>query len=144
MLLFIGDGPVREEVLDAARAAGVLEHVIFTGMMPHALVPEHLALLDIAVIPFSNAHGSPMKLMEFMVMGLPVIAPDLAPIREVVEDHRTGRIFRRDDMDDMRRVLTEMLAEPEDMQRIGRNAKDYVLANLTWRAHAQKCIHALG
>jgi glycosyltransferase involved in cell wall biosynthesis len=141
--LFIGDGPVRADVMAAARAAGVEDRVRFTGMVPHALIPSHLALLDIAVIPFSNVHGSPMKLMEFMAMGLPVIAPDLPPIREVLEDKRTGRMFRTDDMDDMRRVLTEMLENPEDSLALGRNARDHVLANLTWDAHARQCIDEL-
>ncbi len=141
--LFIGDGPVRPEVMAAARAAGIEERVIFTGMIPHAMVPSHLALLDLAVIPFSNIHGSPMKLMEFMAMALPVIAPDLPPIREVIDDRRTGRIFRNGDMDDMRKVLLEMLADAEACRGMGQHARTHVLSNLTWAAHARHCLDAL-
>ena len=141
--LFIGDGPVREEVLEAARRAGIEGRVRFTGMLPHALVPAHLALLDVAVIPFSNIHGSPMKLMEFMAMGLPVTAPDLPPIREVLEDGKTGVIFPRDDMEAMRGRLDALLADPEGARELGRRARDHVLASLTWTGHARRVLDAL-
>jgi glycosyltransferase involved in cell wall biosynthesis len=141
--LFIGDGPVRAEVMEAARRVGVEDRVTFTGMVPHVLVPAHLALLEVAVIPSSNEHCSPMKLMEFMAMGLPVVAPDLSNIREVLEDGRTGRLFRPGDMDDMRRHLMEVLDDREAGRAMGRRARDYILNNLTWTSHARKVLEAL-
>ncbi len=141
--LFIGDGPVRPDVMEAARVAGVEDRVIFTGMLPHAAVPEHLSILDVAVIPRSNEHCSPMKLMEFMAAGLPVVAPDLANIREVLQDGRTGLLFRPGDMDDLRRRLAEVLDDRGSAYAMGRRARDYVLANLTWKGHARKVLEAL-
>jgi glycosyltransferase involved in cell wall biosynthesis len=141
--LFIGDGPVRPEVMQAARAAGVEDRVRFTGMLPHARVPKHLALLDVAVIPSLNEHCSPMKLMEFMAMGLPVVAPDLPNIREVLEDGRTGRLFRAGDMDDLRRRLAEVLGDQKAARAMGLRAREYVLANLTWSGHVRKVLDAL-
>lgn len=141
--LFIGDGPVRAEVQEAAKAAGIEGRVHFTGMIPHALVPAHLAALDMAVIPFSNIHGSPMKLMEFMAMGLPVVAPDLPPIREVLVDGRTGSIFPRDDMTAMRDRLDALLKDREAAREMGRRARDHVLAQLTWTGHARHALAAL-
>ncbi len=141
--LFIGDGPVRPEVLKAAREKGLEGRVTFTGMLPHSMVPEHLALLDVAVIPSCTEHCSPMKLMEFMAMGLPVVAPDLPNICEVLEDGRTGRLFRPGDMDDMCCRLTEVLADREAARAMGRRARDHVHADLTWTSHARKVLEAL-
>jgi glycosyltransferase involved in cell wall biosynthesis len=84
-----------------------------------------------------------MKLMEFMAMGLPVVAPDLPNIREVLEDGRTGRLFRPGDMDDMRRHLMEVLDDREAARAMGRRARDYILNNLTWTSHARKVLNAL-
>ena len=141
--LFVGDGPVRPEVMEAARAAGVEDRVTFTGMVPHARVPEHLALLDVAVIPALNEHCSPMKLMEFMAMGLPVVAPDLPNIREVLEDGRTGRLFRPEDMDDLRRTLADVLGDRDASRAMGRRARAFILADLTWSGHARRVLDAI-
>ena len=142
-LLFIGDGPVRGEVMEVARTVGVEDRVTFTGMVPHARVPEYLSLLDIAVIPSAAAHASPMKLMEFMAMGLPVVAPGQPNIAEVLEDRRTGRTFRPEDMEDLRRCLTELLDDPRDARAMGQRALDHVRAHLTWDHHARKVLEAL-
>jgi glycosyltransferase involved in cell wall biosynthesis len=142
--LFIGDGPVKGEVLEAARASGVEDRTVFTGMVPLAQIPELLALLDVAVISSSNLHGSPMKLMEFMAMNRPVVAPDLSPIREVVEDGHTGRLFRFGDMDDMRRLVVELLEDREAAQEMGRRAREFVLTHLTWTEHARTVLETLG
>jgi glycosyltransferase involved in cell wall biosynthesis len=141
--LFIGDGPVKPDVIEAGRSSGVGDRVTFTGMVPHDLVPVHLSLLDIAVVPSSNEHCSPMKLIEFMAMGLPVVAPDLPNIREVLEDGRTGLLFRAGDMDDMRRRLAEVLSDREAARAMGGRARDHVLAHLTWDGHARSVLEAL-
>jgi glycosyltransferase involved in cell wall biosynthesis len=141
--LFIGDGPVREEVLAAAQNAGIRDRVHFTGMLPHALVPSYLATLDIAVIPFSNIHGSPMKLMEFMAMSLPVVAPDLPPIHEVLENEITGIIFPRDDMKAMHDRLKDLIDDLNSAQHLGQRGRQHVLKHFTWTSHAHSVLNAL-
>jgi glycosyltransferase involved in cell wall biosynthesis len=143
-VLFIGDGPTREATLAAARAQGLEDQVRFTGMLPHEAVPDHLELLDVAIIPRSNIHGSPMKLMEFMAMRLPVVAPALPPILEVLRDDETGFVFPSDDMPAMVRALERCFADPERLQRVGRNAQEYVARHLTWDAHALLVLERLG
>ena len=142
-VLFIGDGPTRQETLAVAQQHGLADRVRFTGMVAHAAVPDHLELLDVAVIPYSNIHGSPMKLMEFMAMQLPVIAPALPPILEVLQDGETGFVFAYDDMAAMVRALERCLADPALMQRVGRNAQAHVAAHLTWDAHARVVLQRL-
>lgn len=142
-VLFIGDGPTRQDTLDVARANGLQDRVLFTGMLPHTAVPDHLELLDVAIIPYSNIHGSPMKLMEFMAMRLPVVAPALPPVLEVLQDGKTGFVFPRDDIAAMVRKLEACLADPELMARVGDSARAHVLAHLTWDAHARQILAKL-
>lgn len=141
VLLFVGDGPVRSEVLAAADAADIGGQVIFTGFVPHCEIPSYLAAFDIAVIPNSNVHGSPMKLTEFMAMGLPVLAPDLPPIREIlVNDGELGCLFPRYDMDALGRKLAALLDDMENSFAIGRRARAFVLNHLTWQNHAENVL----
>jgi glycosyltransferase involved in cell wall biosynthesis len=141
--LFIGDGPVRAEVLESAGRLGVEDRVRFTGMIPLGEVADHLELLDVGVIPFSNVHGSPMKLMEFMAMGLPAVAPDLPPIREVVEDGVTARVFPFGNMEAMASCLRQLLEDPSLRREIGGRAKERVSRELTWRGHAESVLRHL-
>ncbi len=144
VVLFIGDGPTRAETMAVARAQGLAENVHFTGMLPHAAVPDYLELLDVAIIPNSNIHGSPMKLMEFMAMRLPVVAPALPPILEVLRDGETGFVFPHGDMPAMVAALQRCLSDPQHMARVGIDAQAYVARHLTWDAHARVVLQRLG
>jgi glycosyltransferase involved in cell wall biosynthesis len=117
--------------------------VHFTGLVDARFVPDYLAAIDIAMIPACATHASPMKLVEFMALGLPVIAPDQANIREILTNGINGRLFTPADPESLRRCLLELLSNPTESDQIGRNAKEYVLANLTWDKHARTVLEAL-
>ena len=143
-VLFIGDGPTRDETLAVAAQHGIAERVRFTGMVHHTAVPGYLDLLDLAIIPFSNIHGSPMKLMEFMAMGLPVLAPALQPVLGVVQDGETGFVFPCDDMPAMVSAMASCFDQPELMARVGQQAKSYAASHLTWDVHARTILQHMG
>lgn len=143
-LLFVGDGPVREGLLARAAELGLGERVGFTGMVPLSAVPEHLSVLDIAVIPSAAPHASPMKLMEYMAMGLPIVAPDLPSIRAAVPGDGLARIFPAGDMAAMKSRLLDMLDRPEEARSLGRAARERVFAELTWTRHAELVLASVG
>jgi glycosyltransferase involved in cell wall biosynthesis len=142
--LFIGDGPVRESVCAKAEALGIADRVHFTGMVPITKVPEYLAAVDIAVIPTAAQHASPMKLMEYMGAGLPIVAPDLPSIRAALEGEEMAAIFPAGDMGGMRRMLLALVDNPDLARSLGERAKDHVMAELTWTRHAEKVLVRLG
>lgn len=141
---FVGDGPARADVMAAAERLGVASRVRFTGMLPIDAVPDLLAALDIAVVPSAAAHASPMKLIEYMAMGLPILAPDLPSIRAAVDDGKTGRLFPAGDMAALRETALALLADPEGAKALGRRARERVFAELTWDHHAGKVLELLG
>src|SRR5581483_10112486 len=51
----------------------ILDHVTFTGRVPYAEAPLHLALADVAVSPKRSASEANGKLLNYMAMGLPTI-----------------------------------------------------------------------
>lgn len=142
--LFVGDGPARAETEAAAERLGIAARVRFTGMQPIDAVPDLLAALDIAVVPSAAAHASPMKLIEYMAMGLPVVAPDLPSIRAAIEDGRTGRLFPAGDMAAMRATALALLDDPRAAEALGRAAREHVFAELTWDRHAARTLELLG
>jgi len=99
--MFIGDGPLGPQLADQARDLGVDGRVLFTGAVPRDQMDDHLALLDAAVLPHSNRFGSPVVLFEFMAQGLPIVAPRLDPITDVLRDGITGMLFEPLDLGQM-------------------------------------------
>ncbi|HKP97243.1 MAG TPA: glycosyltransferase family 4 protein [Fibrobacteria bacterium] len=142
--LFVGDGPARADVMAKAEALGVADRVHFTGMLPIDAVPGYLAVFDIAVIPKAAAHASPMKLIEYMAMGLPIVAPDLPSVRAALMDGSMGRIFPAGNMSAMKDAILDLMADRESARALGLKARAHVFAELTWDRHAGEILAILG
>ena len=138
--LFIGDGPVRKEILELAEKLGIQKRVIITGMVPIADVPEYLASLDIAVIPMAAQHASPMKLMEYMGMALPIVAPALESIQEVIQGKDLVEIFSEKNYEGMRGKILKLIENPKAAKDLGLRAQQHIFSTLTWTIHAEKIL----
>lgn len=131
-LLLIGDGPMAEALRAQVSGLGLGAVVIMTGAVPRAVVASYVDAIDIGVLPASNQFGSPIALFEMMGLGKAVIAPDLAPIRDVVVADDTGIIVPPGDRDAMTAALERLLAHPEQRRAIGERARDRVREHHTW------------
>ena len=87
-LHIFGSGPLREELLETARQAGVEDRVHLRGYVPGSLRDE-LASMDAYVMP-SHAEGSSLALIEAMALGLPVLASRVSGNVEVVGSSGDG------------------------------------------------------
>ena len=91
-LVLVGDGPDRAAMQSRIVAAGVGSHVKLLGRLPEERTLEEIARSDILVLA-SFMEGLPVVLMEAMALGVPVIAPVVAGIPELVEHDETGLLF---------------------------------------------------
>jgi glycosyltransferase involved in cell wall biosynthesis len=138
--VFIGDGPERGA---AERAARGLPGFVFTGALPHDRLPAALAAADIGVAPFDpTRHGalrlgfywSPLKVFEYMAAGLPVVAPALPRLRQLVEHEREGLLYDPEEPRALDRAL-QALADEATRRRLGAAARARVVADFSWDAH---------
>ena len=69
-----------------ARRLGLNGHVTFTGQVPYQQAPSLLGLGDVAVAPKISATEGSGKLLNYMAMGLPIVAFDVPVSREYLGD----------------------------------------------------------
>jgi glycosyltransferase involved in cell wall biosynthesis len=69
---------------DARNHPPVPGNVCFLGLKPQRLLPSYLASTDVGMVPFvvsATTHAvSPLKVFEYLAMGVPVAAPPLQPL----------------------------------------------------------------
>ncbi len=136
-LLLLGDGKLRDTLVDQARRLGVCERIIFTGAVSHDEVPAYLGAMDIAVVPHSNAYRSPIKLFEFMARACAVVAPRVEPVEMVIRHEENGLLFDPKSHTDMRMQLARLACDPELRARLGEQAREDVREHHTWRCNAE-------
>lgn len=91
-LVLVGDGPDREAIERKIDALGMGGHVVMRGRLSEPDTLASIAESD-ALVLASFMEGLPVVLMEAMALGLPVIAPRVAGVPELVEDGVHGLLF---------------------------------------------------
>ena len=107
----VGGGPFRDEIEDAARRAGVAEHVHLLGERPPAEVRALLTEADVFCLP-SFAEGLPVAMMEAMAIGTPVATTFISGIPELAVDGRTAAVVPAGDAEAFADGVERLLADP--------------------------------
>jgi glycosyltransferase involved in cell wall biosynthesis len=142
VLVFVGDGPHRESILAEAKRLGIADALRITGQVSHPEVRDWLGIADAAVIPFSNQYRSPVKLFEYMALGLPIAAPRTPPIESVLTDGKDGILFDPE-REELPAALIRLLTDRARAARLGAAAKRKVFEQFTWRHHAEQILSVL-
>lgn len=76
ILLLVGDGHLRKEVIKRIHELGISKHVIFTGVRSN--VEDYLCAMDVFVFP-SKFEGLGIALIEAQANGLPCVYSSVVP-----------------------------------------------------------------
>ena len=129
--VMVGSGPLRAALGAQVRHAGLREHIHFTGEihdMPRVYTSLHMLVMT------SESEGRPLALIEAMSACLPVIAPDVGGIAEIIVNGRSGVMVIPHDTDALVRAAQELLGDPDRAQSLGRAARERVLKHFTQSA----------
>ena len=139
-LVLVGDGRMLPAVRALVAERGLAGRVLLPGRVAHDQIASWIACMDYAVLPDSNDYGSPMKLFEFMAMGVAVVAPDYAPVAEVIDDGRTGWLFPRRQTDACVQRVLALATQASERQRVGAAARAYIIRERQWRNNAEQLL----
>jgi glycosyltransferase involved in cell wall biosynthesis len=124
-LLLVGDGPERENIEQLLDKLALRDLACLPGSVPHDQLAGWIAAMDICVMPHSNDYGSPMKVFEYMGLGKAVLAPDLPPLRDVIEHGTNGLLFD-DSAEGLSDALQACVGDAEQRAMMGRVARERV------------------
>lgn len=116
--------------LEAALDPATADHVEFLGPVEHQEVPALLAGASVCAYP-SHMEAMPLAWLEALAMGRPVVAGDIGPAPEVVEDGVTGVLCDPHDPAAVADAVAGLLDDPERRARLGRAARARVEADFS-------------
>ena len=134
-LVIVGDGVIREALQVFADKILPKGSFTFTGKIPHSEVMNYIRAFDVAVMPSSNWYGSPIKIFEYGLTGVPIVAPDKGPLRDVMEHKKHGWLVS-DNTQDLENALLYVLQNSAFSLEMGRCFRNKILEEHTWVAQA--------
>jgi len=138
-LLLIGDADRprdRQRLEHLAASRGIAEHVEITGFLPQPQALARLCEADIGLSPFYPTpillSTSPTKLVEYMALGMPVVANDHPEQRLILRESRAGVRVPWGARHFARAVQWLMRLSREERAAMGARGRAWVEANRTY------------
>jgi len=132
LLLLVGEGPERENLIALRDGLGLQDKVLFAGHVPNAELTPYVNACDLFVIP-SRQESFGIAAIEAMACGRPVIGTAVGGLNEIIDDCRTGMLVEPDNVQHLADAIIRVLANRELAASLGRNALRKVEADYGWR-----------
>jgi glycosyltransferase involved in cell wall biosynthesis len=139
-LLVIGEGDDLGQVKEQVRRLHLEEVVRFAGMLPVNELPSMLGQVDLGLVlnrPSDATHLMlPVKLLEFAMLGIPVVAPRLRTIEHYFGDDAV-KYYKAGDSTDLVDAIEGLYHAPQKCSVIAANARRTIDA-FSWRVQCQE------
>lgn len=121
-----------------AEKLGVASNILWQHQLSKTELQSWIFGAKLSVAPLTECSRNleqgccPLKILESMACGIPVIASDLPVTREIITQHENGKLVRADRPADLSRAIRLLLEETEFCQELGINAQKTVIEKFMW------------
>jgi 1,2-diacylglycerol 3-alpha-glucosyltransferase len=132
----IVETPLLEKHQALANALGISENVLWVG--PHLLddLPHYLSLATVTVISRPNCPGHPVKLLNYMAAGKPIVS--FAGSAKGLRHGYDALIIPDHQWEELGNGILYLLQDPRMAAQLGMNARKTVTEQFDWRELCKK------
>jgi glycosyltransferase involved in cell wall biosynthesis len=129
ILVLVGDGPLRAELIQQARKLGLTEHnVRFVGRVNATEICGWLKLADIFTL-VSYSEGFSCALAEAMSTGLPSVVSDIPANRQLIKDGEHGLLTPVGKSEAISAALLRLMSSAAERDRMGQASRRTIVGN---------------
>lgn len=129
--LFVGDGPMYDELTSELEKSGIRGNFHFAGLVPPGEVASYIAQADL-LWHLSLHEGLPRAVVQALAVGIPAIGFALDGTPEVIIDGETGFLTAAEDVDLVAQRTLELTGDASLREQMGRTGKEKVLEQFDW------------
>ena len=95
-LLIVGDGPIKQELINMVKYLGIAEKVIFTGYVTHDKVFYFLELSQLLLFP-SKTETQGLIVLEAFCFGTPALCLNQMGVQDILVDEKGGFLLEENE-----------------------------------------------
>lgn len=144
VVVFIGDGPLKPKMKDIIVSSGLKERVKIVPKVPaeELLYYTQHAYLGFQVLEntcFNHYSALSNKLLEYIMMEVPVVCSDLPEMRKVMDEVRAGICIDTDDYENIVEAVNTLLEDKVTYNKMKQNCAAHK-GKYTWDKEQEKFI----
>ena len=140
-LYIAGEGPEKENIEKIINENKLQERVKLLGFLNADEMKEAIRKCRFVVVPSIWYENCPYSVMETLAIGKPVIGANIGGIPELVQDDKTGFVYKFDDIDDLSNKMKIFFEDPNLAKKYGKNAKEEAKELYGKENHYQKIVN---
>lgn len=141
-VLIVGGGDYLDRLRDLASTLGIADICMFTGRVSPEDAKRYLALLDTVALPRKPYPVcqlvSPLKPMEAMAAGIPLVVSDVAALKEMVVDGQTALVHRAGDPQSLGSAIRSLIEGHELRAAMAAQGRNRVSEHQRWTRVAER------
>lgn len=148
VLYIVGSGRERQRrrLLRLVERLGLTGAVFLEQPLEHERMPAWLERAHVCVAPLGYNERNvtqgccPLKVLEYMAAGRPVVAANLPVVRELLRDGVDGLLFEPDDVEDLARKIATFLRDRALCESLASAASRRARSTFSWRTAQQRLL----
>jgi len=121
------------------------KYVELTDWVPSGKVNSFIAASKACLVPHNDFEHTqttvPHKLFQYMMLKKPVIVSSCRPLKRIVEETKSGMVFKANDPDDMARCMVHLFENPADADLMGERGYLAVSGKYSWAEDSRRLIN---
>jgi len=138
-LLIVGDGSLKQDLIDLCISLNIRDKVIFTGFINQDELPRYYNMLDIYVA-LSRSESFGVAVLEASACGKPVVVSNVGGLPEVVDDGITGIIVPPHILSNAADAIIKLIIDSELRKEMGSKARKFVENRYKWEDNVKKMV----
>jgi len=141
VFLLVGDGEGMQEFTNLAKELNISDRIIITGRVAYEKIAKYVRTADVGILPFPAMRcwevSSPIKLMEYLAMKVPVIATDIQAHRTILANTGGGFLIPNNNPTVIADCIRQVLYHGQKIFKeipIQKNLEELI----SWNAQAKK------
>jgi glycosyltransferase involved in cell wall biosynthesis len=140
VLLLIGSGPLRREIIHKAKKLGIEKRVQILGQVPSSEIPQYMNSLSCLILPSLTRPNWKEQfgrvLIEAMSCEVPVIGSSSGEIPNLIRD--AGMIFQEGEVGDLIEKLNLLMKDRDTREVLAKKGRERALKNFTQKKIAEE------
>ncbi len=143
--LVVGDGAMKNKLLEITSEFGLLDKFIFTGRVPYESVPLYINAADVCVAPFIKGRNakiglSALKTYEYLACGKPIVASSIPGVKDLIEFSGGGISVSPENPEELANAVVELILNENTRTLMGERGRKYVVENHSWNGVARRIL----
>lgn len=143
--LVVGDGVMKDKLLEITSRLGLSDKFTFTGRIPYEQVPLYINAADVCVAPFIKERNSKiglsaLKTYEYLACGKPIVASSISGVKDLIESSGGGISVAPENPEELAAAVVRLLSDENTRALMGGKGLRYVVENHSWDGVARKIL----